>query len=79
MHTSVVSRTVTTHTGGGHDHVHLFVKPDQTASPAHIANQFKGFTSRHPRAEFPGSRSKSPMRFRSYAAAEVLVAGLTGY
>lgn len=28
------------------DHVHLFVKPDQTASPAYVANQFKGVTSR---------------------------------
>jgi putative transposase len=27
-------------------HVHLFVKPDQTASPAHVANQFKAVASR---------------------------------
>jgi REP-associated tyrosine transposase len=119
MYTSVVSRAVTTHTGGVYDlgyhvvwcpkyrrpvltdtirarceelirakatehgwdivaleimpdQVHLFVKPDQTASPAHIANQFKGFTSRHLRAEFPELRSKLPTLWsRSYFVASV--------
>lgn len=28
------------------DHVHLFIETDPTLAPAHIANQFKGFTSR---------------------------------
>ena len=28
------------------DHVHLFVKAHPTDSPSHVANQFKGLTSR---------------------------------
>jgi putative transposase len=54
------------------DHVHLFVKPDQAASPAHVANQFKGFTSRYLRQEFPVLRSKLPTLWsRSYFVASV--------
>jgi putative transposase len=54
------------------DHVHLFIKPDQTVSPAYVANQFKGFTSRYLRSEFPVLRSKLPTLWsRSYFVASV--------
>ncbi|KAA2266453.1 IS200/IS605 family transposase [Solihabitans fulvus] len=54
------------------DHVHLFVRPDQTASPAHVANQFKGVTSRVLREEFPHLRSRLPTLWsRSYFVASV--------
>ena len=50
----------------------LRVKPDQTASPAYVANQFKGCTSRHLRTEFPALRSKLPTLWsRSYFVATV--------
>jgi len=54
------------------DQVRLFVKPDQTASPAYVANQFKGCTSRYLRSEFPHLRSKLPTLWsRSYFVASV--------
>jgi putative transposase len=49
------------------DHVHLFVKAAPTDTPAYIANQFKGVTSRHLRAEFASLRSRLPTLWsRSY-------------
>jgi putative transposase len=52
------------------DHVHLFVKAHPRDSPAFIANQLKGFTSRRLREEFPSLRSRLPTLWsRSYFAA----------
>ena len=49
------------------DHVHLFVESDPIRAPAHIAAQFKGFTSRILRQEFPHLRSRLPSLWsRSY-------------
>jgi putative transposase len=49
------------------DHVHLFVKSHPKDSPSYVANQFKGFTSHHLRAEFPHLRSQLPTLWsRSY-------------
>lgn len=42
------------------DHVHLFVKTHPKDSPAFLANQFKGLTSRVLRQEFPHLRSRMP-------------------
>ena len=42
------------------DHVHIFVESDPTLAPAHIAAQFKGFTSRILREEFPFLKSRLP-------------------
>jgi putative transposase len=54
------------------DHVHLFVKAHPGDSPAHLANQLKGFTSRILRAEFDSLRSRLPTLWsRSYFAATV--------
>ncbi|MFE1935969.1 IS200/IS605 family transposase [Streptomyces sp. NPDC059474] len=54
------------------DHVHLFVKHDPKASASYVANQFKGFTSRVLRAEFPHLKSKLPTLWSSsYFAASV--------
>lgn len=54
------------------DHVHLFVKAHPKDSPSHIANQFKGFTSRVLRGEFPHLRSQLPTLWSSsYFAASV--------
>jgi putative transposase len=54
------------------DQVRLVVKATPADSPAHIANQFKGFTSRMLRAEFPHLRSRLPTLWsRSYFAATV--------
>ena len=54
------------------DHVHLFVKHDPKASASHVANQFKGFTSRVLRGEFPHLRSRLPTLWSSsYFAASV--------
>jgi putative transposase len=54
------------------DHVHLFVRADPTASPSHIANQLKGFTSRALRDEFPHLRRRLPTLWsRSYFVASV--------
>jgi putative transposase len=49
------------------DHVHLFVAAPPTDAPQHLANQFKGFTSRVLRQEFPHLRSRLPTLWsRSY-------------
>jgi putative transposase len=54
------------------DHVHLFVRTDPTASPAHIAHQLKGYTSRVLRGEFPILRSRLPTLWsKSYFVASV--------
>ncbi|WSA49897.1 IS200/IS605 family transposase [Nonomuraea fuscirosea] len=54
------------------DHVHLFVKPHPKNSPSYVANQFKGFTSHHLRAEFAHLRSQLPTLWsRSYFVATV--------
>lgn len=54
------------------DHVHLFVKHDPKSSASYVANQFKGFTSRVLREEFPHPRSKLPTLWSSsYFAASV--------
>jgi putative transposase len=49
------------------DHVHVFVESDPTRAPAHLAAQFKGFTSHVLRSEFPSLRSRLPTLWsRSY-------------
>lgn len=49
------------------DHVHLFVAAPPTDAPQHLANQFKGYTSRILRQEFPHLRSRLPTLWsRSY-------------
>ena len=54
------------------DHVHLFVESDPTQTPAHIAAQFKGYSSSILRAEFPSLRSRLPTLWsRSYYIASV--------
>ena len=54
------------------DHVHLFIESDPTQAPAHIAAQFKGFSSRVMRNEFPSLRSRLPTLWsRSYYIASV--------
>lgn len=54
------------------DHVHAFVKTKPIDSPAFLANQLKGFTSRQLRAEFPELRSKLPTLWsRSFFVASV--------
>ncbi|MFE1774759.1 IS200/IS605 family transposase [Streptomyces sp. NPDC059008] len=54
------------------DHVHLFVKHDPKSSASYVANQFKGFTSRVLRAEFPHLKSQMPTLWSSsYFAASV--------
>ena len=47
------------------DHVHLFVKHEPKASASYVANQFKGFTSRVLREEFPHLRSRMPTLWSS--------------
>ncbi|WP_028649398.1 IS200/IS605 family transposase [Nocardiopsis sp. CNT312] len=47
------------------DHVHLFVKHDPKASASYVANQFKGYTSRVLREEFPRLRSRLPTLWSS--------------
>lgn len=42
------------------DHVHLFVAASPTDAPQYLANQFKGYTSRVLRDEFPGLKSRLP-------------------
>jgi len=42
------------------DHVHLFVSAPPTDAPQHYANQFKGYTSRILRQEFPHLKSRLP-------------------
>ncbi|TXS41577.1 IS200/IS605 family transposase [Streptomyces sp. uw30] len=54
------------------DHVHLFVKHDAKSSASYVANQFKGFTSRVLRSEFPHLKSRVPTLWSSsYFAASV--------
>lgn len=54
------------------DHVHLVVKTHPKDSPAHIAHQLKGFTSRMLREEFASLRSRLPTLWsRSYFVATV--------
>jgi putative transposase len=54
------------------DHVHLFVKTRPTDSPSYVANQFKGFSSRVLRSEFPHLRSRLPTLWsRSFFVASV--------
>jgi len=49
------------------DHVHMFVESDPRLAPAHIAAQFKGFTSHELREEFSGRKSRMPTLWsRSY-------------
>jgi putative transposase len=52
------------------DHVHLVVRTGPNASPALVAHQCKGFTSRPLRAEFPHLRSRLPTLWsKSYLVA----------
>ncbi len=54
------------------DHVHLFVKHDPKSAASYVANQFKGFTSRVLRSEFPHLKSRMPTLWSSsYFAASV--------
>ena len=49
------------------DHVHLFVAVAPMDAPQHYANQFKGYTSRVLRQEFPHLKSTLPCLWsRSY-------------
>lgn len=49
------------------DHVHMFFEADPTLAPAQIAAQFKGFTSKVLRDEFPWLKSRLPSLWsRSY-------------
>ena len=49
------------------DHVHLFVSAPPTEAPQHLANQFKGYTSRVLRKQFAHLRSRLPSLWsRSY-------------
>ena len=49
------------------DHVHLAVAAAPTDAPQYLANQFKGYTSRVLREEFPGLKSRLPSLWsRSY-------------
>jgi putative transposase len=54
------------------DQVHLFIAADPTESPAHLVNQFKGFTSNQLREEFPELKTRLPTLWsRSYLAASL--------
>lgn len=54
------------------EHVHLFVESDPTRAPAHLAAQFKGFTSHVLRHEFPSLRRRLPTLWsRSYFISSV--------
>jgi putative transposase len=49
------------------DHVHLFIAAPPTDAPQYLANQFKGYTSRVLRDEFPSLKSRLPSLWsRSY-------------
>lgn len=49
------------------DHVHMFLSTDPTEAPQRLANQFKGYTSRVLRQEFPHLKSRLPSLWsRSY-------------
>ncbi|MFG3438451.1 IS200/IS605 family transposase [Nonomuraea sp. NPDC047897] len=65
------------------DHVRLFVRPHLKNSPSYVANQFKGFTSHHLRAEFAHLRSQVPTLLptlwsRSCFVATVATVGTVG-
>ncbi|GFH37915.1 IS200/IS605 family transposase [Streptomyces pacificus] len=47
------------------DRVHLFVRHDPKSSASYVANQFKGFTSRVLREEFPHLKSRMPTLWSS--------------
>jgi putative transposase len=54
------------------DHVHLCVTYPPIAAVAHLVNQFKGYTSRVLRQEFPSLRSRLPSLWsRAYYAGSV--------
>lgn len=54
------------------DHVHMFFEADPTLAPAQIAAQFKGYTSRVLREEFPWLKSRLPSLWsRSYYVGSV--------
>lgn len=54
------------------DHIHAFITTTPKDSPAFVANQLKGYTSRHLREEFPSLKSRLPTLWsRSYYAASV--------
>jgi putative transposase len=49
------------------DHIHIFLKADPVLSPHYIIQQFKGYTSRILRQEFPVLKRKLPTLWtRSY-------------
>lgn len=49
------------------EHIHVFCKTPPSAAPHWVVQQFKGFTSRVLRGEFPHLRSKLPTLWtRSY-------------
>jgi putative transposase len=52
--------------------VHLSLESDPTRAPAHLAAQFKGYTSHVLRREFPSLRSRLPTLWsRSYFIASI--------
>lgn len=54
------------------DHVYLFIAAPPTDAPQHFANQFKGYTSRILRQEFPHLRRRMPCLWsRSYYVGSV--------
>lgn len=54
------------------DHIHAFIKTEPADSPAYVANQLKGHTSRILRSEFPSLKSRLPTLWsRSYFVATV--------
>ncbi len=54
------------------DHVHLFVKCEPSDAPQFLVGQFKGYSSRILREEFPELKSKLPTLWtRSYFAESV--------
>jgi putative transposase len=49
------------------DHVHIFVKAPPTLAPHYLVQQFKGFSSRRLRQEFPKLKTRLPTLWtRSY-------------
>jgi putative transposase len=54
------------------DHIHLFARCGPDTSPARLAHQLKGATSRTLRAEFPHLRSRLPTLWsKSYFVASI--------
>lgn len=54
------------------DHVHLFIAADPTDAPQRLANQFKGYTSRLLRQQYPSLKSRLPTLWsRSYYVGSV--------